>query len=94
MGVFQCPNAECSSQGPFQVTEAPSANGRGHHKVVQCMACGAIVGVLELDRPEGFPDKYAKTLVRLEASVRSIASGLTHLRGQLANLQGKIAHKS
>jgi hypothetical protein len=94
MAFLQCPNSECGSHGPFEVTDLPDENGHPAHKVLQCPLCNTVIAVLESGGQEmKFPPEYERAIMRLETSMRAIQSNLMHLRGQLATLQGRMARR-
>ena len=94
MSEVICPNADCGSTGPFLVHSGTTKDGKVTYRVLQCPLCKSMVEVLEVSRAaNGKPDHQAQVLRRLESAVRSVQSNMTHVRGQLMALQGKLNRK-
>lgn len=91
MAFLRCPNDRCKSHGPFEVAKPAS---EATHRVLLCPLCSTVIAVLDPgQRNAQTPDDTGRKLMHLETSMRSIQSGITHLRSQMSALQNKIARR-
>lgn len=94
MAFLRCPNDRCGSHGPFEVSELATEEGRSTHRVLLCPLCSSVIAVLESGQQAAqLPDDYGRKLMHLETAMRSIQSGITHLRSQMSALQSKVTRR-